>query len=63
MTSKFTNDWPPQLRIRESVQESKLKRRWRWDLSPARSNPQIASCIAEAEKAGEQLSDLPKFWK
>ena len=26
-------------------------------------HPQIASCIAEAEKAGEQLSDLPKFWK
>jgi inorganic triphosphatase YgiF len=24
---------------------------------------QIASCIAEAEKAGEQLSDLRKFWK
>jgi inorganic triphosphatase YgiF len=26
-------------------------------------HPLIASCIAEAEKAGEQLSDLPKFWK
>jgi hypothetical protein len=26
-------------------------------------HPQIASCIAEAEKAGKQLSDLPKFWK
>ena len=26
-------------------------------------HPQIASCIAGAEKAGEQLSDLPKFWK
>src|SRR5262249_21544256 len=24
---------------------------------------QIASCIAGAKKAGEQLSDLPKFWK
>jgi hypothetical protein len=31
--------------------------------SSSQEHPQIASCIAEAEKAGEQLSDLPKFWK
>jgi hypothetical protein len=24
---------------------------------------QIASCITAAEKAGEQLSDLQKFWR